>query len=76
LITCVQLDIFRQLTQGPQDAAGLAGQTGADPRALRRLLDAAVAMNLLTKENGVYAKSLTEMKHTLFINVKEEKCEE
>lgn len=57
LITCAQLDIFRQLAQREQDAAGLAEQTGADPRALRRLLDAAVAMKLLTKENGVYANA-------------------
>lgn len=55
LITCAQLDVFRQLAVGPLPLADLAERTGTAPTALRRLLDAAVAFDLLTKNNGHYA---------------------
>ncbi len=55
LITCAQLDVFRQLADGPLPLADLAQRTGAEEAALRRLLDAAVAFDLLTKNDGRYA---------------------
>lgn len=57
LIATVQLGIFRLLAGGPQSAPELATGSGADPRALRRLLDAAVAMELLVRNDGLYANS-------------------
>jgi SAM-dependent methyltransferase len=57
LITAGQLDIFRQLATGPLTAQELSQRIDADPGALRRLLDAAVALELLQKEDGAYANS-------------------
>lgn len=54
LITAVELGIFEQLSEGPLEAAALAGRTGADPAALTRLLNAAVSLNLLEVNDGVY----------------------
>lgn len=55
LITCAQIDVFRQLADGPLPLAELAARTRTAPLALRRLLDAAVSFNLLTKNDGHYA---------------------
>lgn len=57
LITCAQLGIFRHLAGGGQEAATLAAKTETDPQALRRLLDAAVALELLSKIGRLYANA-------------------
>jgi SAM-dependent methyltransferase len=57
LITCTQLDLFRHLARKPQTAAELAPQVEAHAQALGRLLDAAVAVGLLTKEDDTYANT-------------------
>lgn len=54
LITCTQLGVFGQLDQGAQTAESLAAVLLVDGRALARLLNAAVALELLIKENGQY----------------------
>lgn len=57
LITAAQLDIFRILAQGPLTAQELAQRIDADPAALRRLLNAAAALDLLQKEGDYYSNS-------------------
>lgn len=57
LITCAQLEVFGQLAAGPLPLADLAERTQTAPAALRRLLDAAVAFELLTKDGERYANS-------------------
>lgn len=55
LIACAQLGVFRVLATGSQSALALASRLDADPGALVRLLNAAVALDLLTKEGESYA---------------------
>jgi len=57
LITCAQLRVFEHLTPAPLDADTLATQTKTAAPALRRLLDGAVALGLLTKSGGLYQNS-------------------
>ena len=57
LITAAQLDLFRALSAGPLSAGELARRVEADPAALRRLLAAAVALDLLQKDGERYANS-------------------
>ncbi len=55
LMTCNHLGIFRQLAGGPRRADEIAKLTSSHPEASRRLLNAAVALGLLTKTGEVYA---------------------
>jgi demethylspheroidene O-methyltransferase len=53
LLACVRLDLFNRLAySGPADAAALALRHGLPLRAMQRLLDAAVAVRLLTRRRG------------------------
>lgn len=49
LRACVELDLFDRLRDEPKTAAALAPSLRLDPGAARRLLDAAVALNLLAR---------------------------
>ena len=49
LLACVRLDVFERLADGPQDVAQLARGFGLDVDAAARLLDAAVALDLLER---------------------------
>jgi acetylserotonin O-methyltransferase len=55
MFTAAGLGVFDRLTDGPKDAGTLASLTGTNAGSLERLLDACVAMNLLTKQDGRYA---------------------
>lgn len=57
LITCAQLDLFNHLAAGPKNAADLANLTGTNPQALERLLNAAAAHNLLTRQDSHFANT-------------------
>lgn len=57
LITCTQLGVFGQLAAGGNSAADLAVAVGVEARALARLLNAAVSLDLLTKQDGLYANA-------------------
>jgi SAM-dependent methyltransferase len=57
LMTCNHLGIFRQLAEGRRRADELADLTGSHAEALRRLLNAAVALGLLIKTGQTYANS-------------------
>jgi predicted O-methyltransferase YrrM len=54
LLTGAELDLFTRLGRSPATAEQLAGETGADGRALTILLDALSAMDLLAKEEETY----------------------
>src|SRR5262249_11867415 len=53
----VSLGVFDRLAQGPAPLEVLARDLGADADALRRLLDAAVGLGLLTRSGADYANS-------------------
>lgn len=57
LITSTRLGIFPLLSHGAMSAATLAEQTHTEPQALARLLNAAVALGLLTKAGDRYANA-------------------
>ncbi|MBE0501850.1 MAG: methyltransferase domain-containing protein [Desulfuromonadales bacterium] len=50
----VKLDLFTQLSKAPAKADELAGRVGLSERGLVMLLDALVALDLLTKKNDLY----------------------
>jgi demethylspheroidene O-methyltransferase len=49
LRACVELDLFKRLRDGPKTAVALAPALGLELGAARRLLDAAVALDLLAR---------------------------
>ena len=56
LFSALELDLFTLIsTTTPADLETLCTKTNTDQRGLRLLLDAAVAIGLLTKTNGIYA---------------------
>lgn len=56
LLACVRLDLFEQLAEGgPADAAALAQRCALPLRSMQRLLDAAVAIDLLNRRGDRYA---------------------
>jgi acetylserotonin N-methyltransferase len=57
MFTAVSLGVFERLHQAPGGAAELAAQTGANPDAMERLLDACAALHLLCKTGGVYSNA-------------------
>jgi acetylserotonin N-methyltransferase len=50
----VSLGLFDRLASGPADVRELAGELGANPDALQRLLDACVGLHLLEQSDGRY----------------------
>lgn len=63
LLTAVRLDVFSALNGKPRTAHEVAGRIGAHEATLGLLLNALVAMRLLTKEGEVYANSSAAEKH-------------
>ncbi|BCA54369.1 putative O-methyltransferase, family 2 [Nitrospira sp. KM1] len=63
LLTAVQLDVFSSLAGKPRLSAEIATRITADEQALRLLLNALVAMRLLTKTGEAYENSSTAEKH-------------
>ena len=57
LLTANQLGIFRHLADAPRRAAELAALTNSHPEALRRLLNAAAGLGLLTRQDDLYSNS-------------------
>ncbi|MBN1614085.1 MAG: methyltransferase domain-containing protein [Deltaproteobacteria bacterium] len=54
LLSAAEMDLFTLLAGAPLTAREAAKQSGADPRALKVLLDALAALKFLTKENETY----------------------
>lgn len=63
LLTAVRLDVFSALDGKPKTAREVAGRIGAHEPTLGLLLNALVAMRLLTKEGDVYGNSSAAEKH-------------
>ena len=54
LFACVELKLFEALADGPVAIAALAARTGLSQDAMRRLLDAAAALQLVEKRGPAY----------------------
>ncbi|MEO1542681.1 MAG: methyltransferase, partial [Pseudomonadota bacterium] len=52
LHACVQLDVFETLSEGPLGLSQLSARIGLDLEASRRLMDAAVALDLAERRSG------------------------
>jgi demethylspheroidene O-methyltransferase len=52
LLACVRLDLFDILAAGPLDLATLASRLQLSPDAARRLLEAAVSLDLVSRRSG------------------------
>jgi SAM-dependent methyltransferase len=63
LLTAVKLDVFSAIGERPKAVQDIAGRMQADEPTLALLLNALVAMKLLTKEGGLYGNSSTALKH-------------
>lgn len=59
----LELRIFDHMAQGPTDAATIADAAGTDPRATRLLLEALVAIQTLTVEDGRYRLTPSAQAH-------------
>src|SRR5690606_21372256 len=57
LMTFAELGIGDILADGPRTADEVAAQAGTDAAATRRLLEAGVALGLLTREGDAYANT-------------------
>jgi len=55
LTAAAELDLFTALDEGARDAGSVAGRLGADERATRVVLDALVALEVLSKQGDQYA---------------------
>jgi len=63
LLTAVTLDVFSAIGECPRDVDGIADRLHAHAPTLSLLLNALVAMKLLTKEGASYQNSSTALKH-------------
>lgn len=55
LFACVELQLFERLGHGPRSLALLAQDTGLEPEAMQRLLDGAIALDLVERlADGTY----------------------
>ncbi|HSA61042.1 MAG TPA: methyltransferase dimerization domain-containing protein, partial [Nitrospiraceae bacterium] len=63
LLTAVRLDVFSALNGKPKTVGEVAGRIGAHEATLSLLLNALVAMRLLTKEGEVCANSSAAETH-------------
>jgi len=57
LLSAVELGVFTELAQGPQQLDSLAARLGLHPRSSRDFLDALVALGLLKRSQNVYSNS-------------------
>ncbi len=63
LLTAVKLDVFSAIDERPKSGQDIAGRLQADPPTLGLLLNALVAMKLLTKEAERYGNSSIAIKY-------------
>lgn len=63
LLTAVKLDVFSAIDERPKSGQDIAGRLQADPHTLSLLLNALVAMKLLTKEAELYGNSSIAIKY-------------
>jgi SAM-dependent methyltransferase len=63
LLTAITLDVFSAIGENARDIGDVAGRLPANAPTLSLLLNALVAMRLLTKEGESYRNSSTALKH-------------
>ena len=63
LLTAVKLDVFSAIDERPKSGQDIAGRLQVDPSTLGLLLNALVAMKLLTKEAELYGNSSIAIKY-------------
>lgn len=63
ILTAVKLDVFSAIGERPKIVQDIAGRIQADEPTLALLLNALVAMKLLTKEGDLYGNSSMTLKH-------------
>ena len=57
LLSGVEMGVFTELADGPQEFNSLAGRMGLHSRSARDYLDALVALGLLQRSNGAYSNT-------------------
>ncbi|SAL79634.1 methyltransferase [Caballeronia arvi] len=57
MLSAVELGVFTALSNGPRQADDLAKALGLHPRGALDFLDTLVALDLLTRDNGLYANA-------------------
>ena len=57
LLSAVEMELFTDLSKGPQPLERIQGRHGLPPRAARDFLDSLVALGFLERRNGQYANS-------------------
>ena len=57
LLSAVELGVFTELAQGPQDVDGLAQRLGLHQRGARDFFDTLVALGMLQREDGRYTNT-------------------
>ena len=65
LLTALELDLFTSVERGPSPATAesVARALGCEPRGIRTLLDALVALDALAKRDGTYANTPTSARY-------------
>ncbi|MGA8741625.1 MAG: methyltransferase [Terracidiphilus sp.] len=57
LLSAVEMEVFTELSKGPESLESLTGRLGLHPRSSRDFLDALVALGFLERQNGNYANT-------------------
>jgi hypothetical protein len=57
LLSAVEMGLFTELAQSPEDLKTLQGRLGLHPRSARDFLDALVALKFLERRNGKYSNT-------------------
>ncbi len=57
LLSAVEMEVFTELANGPEDLNTLTGRLGLHPRSSRDFLDALVALGFLARHDGKYSNT-------------------
>jgi predicted transcriptional regulator len=57
LLSAVEMEVFTELANGPQELDSLTGRLGLHPRSARDFLDALVALGFLERHDGTYSNT-------------------
>ncbi len=57
LLSAVEMEVFTELAQHPEDLNTLSGRIGLHPRSAHDFLDALVALGLLERRDGIYSNT-------------------
>jgi SAM-dependent methyltransferase len=58
LLSAVEMGVFTELAQGPEEFSALSGRLGLHPRSARDFLDALVALGFLKRSQNQYSNTL------------------